>query len=166
MPLVRGLLMDWTNVELVSIPENDEKIQPEPILAGLSANPSDLHDAFLTDLPHLQETQIAHASFLATAGEEVEAHFSALSNLQTADAAIATLGGFREGDALVIPLHGAIQDRVQLEIGNEGETTALRLQAEGEDGANFSRTFTLPAGSQLAQAGWRGNSLILQLNQD
>ena len=48
--------MDWTNVELVSIPEMDEKANSEPILAGLSATPSNLHDAFLTDLPHLQET--------------------------------------------------------------------------------------------------------------
>ena len=110
--------MDWTNVELVSIPEMDEKANSEPILAGLSATPSNLHDAFLTDLPHLQEIQNAHASHLATAGEEVEAHFSVLSNLQTADTAIATLGGFREGDSLVLPLQGAIQDRVQLELKN------------------------------------------------
>ena len=158
--------MDWTNVELVSIPEMDEKAKPEPILAGLSASPSNLHKAFLTDLPHLKETQDAHASLLATAGEKVEAHFSALSNLQTADTAIATLGGFREGDSLVLPLQGAIQDRVQLEMAIDGNLTALKLQAEGVDGAKLSRTFALPAGSQLAQAGWRGNSLILEFNQD
>ena len=118
--------MDWTNVELVSIPEMDEKANSEPILAGLSATPSNLHDAFLTDLPHLQEIQNAHASHLATAGEEVEAHFSVLSNLQTADTAIATLGGFREGDSLVLPLQGAIQDRVQLEMAMHGDLTALK----------------------------------------
>lgn len=157
--------MDWTNVELVSIPEMDEKANSEPILAGLSATPSNLHEAFLTDLPHLQEIQNAHASHLATAGEEVEAHFSVLSNLQTADTAIATLGGFREGDSLVLPLQGAIQDRVQLEMAMHGDLTALKLQAEGVDGVKLSRTFTLPAGSQLAQAGWRGNSLILEFNQ-
>ena len=116
--------MDWTNVELVSIPEMDEKANSEPILAGLSATPSNLHDAFLTDLPHLQEIQNAHASHLATAGEEVEAHFSVLSNLQTADTAIATLGGFREGNSLVLPLQGAIQDRVQLEMAMHGDITA------------------------------------------
>tara|TARA_Y100000589_G_C27181411_1_gene640938 strand:+ start:1520 stop:2026 length:507 start_codon:yes stop_codon:yes gene_type:complete len=158
--------MDWTNVELVSIPDQGEKAKPEPILAGLSASPSNLHEAFLTDLPHLQETQNAHASLLATAGGEVEAHFSAISNLQTADTAIATLGGFREGDSLVLPLQGAIQDHVQLEMAIDGEITALKLQAEGVDGSKLSRTFTLPAGSQLAQAGWRGNSLILEFNQD
>lgn len=158
--------MDWTTVELVSIPDDGEQVEPVPILAGLVANPSDLHDAFLTDLPHLQDAQIAHATLLETAGQEVDAHFSALSNLQTADTAVATLGGFREGDALVLPLQGAIQDRVELEIGKDGDTTALRLKAEGKDGVGFSRTFALPAGSQLAQAGWRGNNLILDLNRD
>ena len=166
MPGVRGRHMDWTTIELVSIPENDDAAESTPILAGLSANPSDLHDAFLSDLPHLQEIQIAHAAHLATAGEEAEAHYSTLTSLKTADVAIATLGGFREGNALVLPLQGAIQDRVQLEIGSHGETTILRLQAEGEKGEAFSRTFTLPAGCQLAKAGWRGNNLILELNRD
>ena len=158
--------MDWTTIELVSIPEDGSEVECTPILAGLSANPSDLHDAFLSDLPHLQEIQIAHATHLATAGEEAEAHYSTLTSLKTADVAIASLGGFREGDALVLPLQGAIQDRVQLEIGSQGETTVLRLQAEGEKGESLSRTFTLPAGCQLAQAGWRGNNLILELNRD
>tara|TARA_A100001037_G_scaffold140850_1_gene127668 strand:- start:1411 stop:1887 length:477 start_codon:yes stop_codon:yes gene_type:complete len=158
--------VDWTTVELVSISNEEEQVEPEPILAGLSASPSDLHDAFLTDIPHLQETQLAHATLLETVGDDVETHFSALSNLQTADAAIATLGGFREGDALVLPLQGAIQDRVQLEIGANGDTTVLRLHAEGEEGVNFSRTFALPTGCQLAQAGWRGNNLILDINRD
>ncbi|MBJ04180.1 MAG: hypothetical protein CMB65_05735 [Euryarchaeota archaeon] len=166
MPGERGMHMDWTNVELVNIPDDGEQVESEPILAGLSASPSDLHGAFLTDLPHLQEAQIAHATLMATAGKEVEAHFSALSNLQTADAAVAALGGFREGDALVLPLQGAIQDHVKLEVGTDGVTTAIRLQAEAEDGANLVRTFTLPPGCQLAQAGWRGNSLILNLNRD
>ena len=166
MPGVRGRHMDWTTIELVSIPEDGGEIESTPILAGLSANPSDLHDAFLSDLPHLQEIQIAHATHLATAGEEAEAHYSTLTSLKTADVAIASLGGFREGNALVLPLQGAIQDRVQLEIGSQGETTVLRLQAEGDKGESLSRTFTLPAGCQLAQAGWRGNNLILELNQD
>ena len=88
MPGERGMHMDWTNVELVNTPDDGEQVESEPILAGLSASPSDLHGAFLTDLPHLQEAQIAHATLMATAGKEVEAHFSALSNLQTADAAL------------------------------------------------------------------------------
>ena len=85
MPGVRGRHMDWTTIELVSIPEDGGEIESTPILAGLSANPSDLHDAFLSDLPHLQEIQIAHATHLATAGEEAEAHYSCL--LYTSDAA-------------------------------------------------------------------------------
>ena len=161
-----GRHVDWTNIELVSIPENDDGVESTPILAGLSANPSDLHDAFLSDLPHLQEIQIAHATHLATVGEEAETHYSMLTGVKTAEVAIATLGGFREGNALVLPLQGAIQDRVQLEIGSQGETTVLRLQAESEKGESFSQTFTLPAGCQLGQAGWRGNNLILELNQD
>ena len=166
MPGVRGRHMDWTTIELVSIPENDDSVESTPILAGLSANPSDLHDAFLADLPHLQEIQMAHATHIATAGGDAEAHYSTLTSLKTAEVAIATLGGFREGNALVLPLQGAIQDRVQLEIGSHGETTVLRLQAESEKGDSLSRTFTLPAGCLLAQAGWRGNNLILELNQD
>lgn len=166
MPGVRGRHMDWTTIELVSIPENDDSVESTPILAGLSANPSDLHDAFLADLPHLQEIQMAHATHIATAGGDAEAHYSTLTSLKTAEVAIATLGGFREGNALVLPLQGAIQDRVQLEIGSHGETTVLRLQAESEKGESLSRTFTLPSGCQLAQAGWRGNNLILELNQD
>ena len=166
MPGVRGRHMDWTTIELVSIPENDDSVESTPILAGLSANPSDLHDAFLADLPHLQEIKMAHATHIATAGGDAEAHYSTLTSLKTADVAIATLGGFREGNALVLPLQGAIQDRVQLEICSHGETTVLRLQAESEKGESLSRTFSLPAGCQLAQAGWRGNNLILELNQD
>ena len=111
-----GKRLDWEKIELVSIPEDEQKEKPEPILAGLVAAPSDLHDAFLSDIPHLAEAQAAHASVIETAGEGVEAHFTEVHSIQTADVAIANLGGFREGDALVLPLSGAIQERVQLEL--------------------------------------------------
>ena len=162
----RGDSMDWETVELVSIPEDDEKVTPEPILAGLSAEPSDLHNAFLSDLPHLADTQAAHANFLSMAGEGVDAHFAEIQSMQTAEIVIGNLGGFREGDALVLPLSGAIQERVQLEMGNQGEGKTLRLNAEGEGGVSFSRTFTLPPGTELARAGWRGYDLILDLIRD
>ena len=158
--------MDWEKIELVSIPEDEQKVKPEPILAGLVATPSDLHDAFLSDIPHLAEAQAAHASVIETAGEGVEAHFAEVHTIQTADVAIANLGGFREGDALVLPLSGAIHERVQLEMGVQGEEKTLRLNAEGEGGVSFSRTFTLPSGTELARAGWRGADLILDLIRD
>ncbi|MDE0708508.1 MAG: hypothetical protein OSB33_06115 [Candidatus Poseidoniales archaeon] len=158
--------MDWKTVELVSISDDEEKVTPAPILAGLSAEPSHLHDAFLSDLPHLAETQAAHANLLTMASEGVEAHFAEIHSLQTADIAIANLGGFREGDSLVLPLSGAIQDRVQLEMNSQGDWTTLRLNAEGNEGVNFTRTFTLPLGTELGRAGWRGNQLVLDLVRD
>ena len=158
--------MDWTTVELDSIPDSGEREAPEPILAGLSAAPSDLHNAFLSDLPHLAEAQSAHASILQTVGEGVESHFSTVQQMQSVDVVVANLGGFREGDALVLPLEGAIHDRVQLEIGNQGEYAAFRLNIEGENGELLSRTFALPPGTELARAGWRGNELILDLVRD
>ena len=161
-----GGTMDWTTIEFVSLSEDESRAEAEPILAGLVATPSDLHDAFLSDLPHLAETQAAHASLLATASEGVEAHFADIHSLQTADAAIAGLGGFREGDALVLPLSGAIQERVQLEMSSQGDWTTLRLNAEGEEGEVLTRTFTLPPGTELARAGWRGDELILDLVRD
>lgn len=161
-----GKRLDWEKIELVSIPEDEQKEKPEPILAGLVAAPSDLHDAFLSDIPHLAEAQAAHASVIETAGEGVEAHFTEVHSIQTADVAIANLGGFREGDALVLPLSGAIQERVQLEVGAQGESKTLRLNAEGDGGVSFTRTFTLPPGTELARAGWRGNELVLDLVRD
>ena len=161
-----GKRLDWEKIELVSIPEDEQKAEPEPILAGLVAAPSDLHDAFLSDIPHLAEAQAAHASVMETAGEGGEAHFAEVHAVQTVDVAIANLGGFREGDALVLPLSGAIQERVQLEMGNQGDGKTLRLNAEGEGGVSFSRTFELPPGTELARAGWRGNELILDLIRD
>ncbi len=158
--------MDWTTVELVSISDDEEKVTPAPILAGLSADPSHLHDAFLSDLPHLAETQAAHVNLLAMASEGVEAHFAEIHSLQTAEIAIANLGGFREGDALILPLSGAIQDRVQLEMNSQGDWTTLRLNAEGDEGTNFTRTFTLPPGTELGRAGWRGDQLVLDLVRD
>ena len=158
--------MDWTTVELDSMPGNGHEDVAEPILAGLSAAPSDLHNAFLSDLPHLEETRAAHANVLQTVSEGIETHFSAVQQMQPADVAIASLGGFREGDALVLPLEGAIQDRVQLEMGNQGKDSALRLHVEGHNGEVISRTFSLPAGTELARAGWRGNELILDLVRD
>ena len=155
--------MDWTTIELVPLSNDEPRVEPEPILAGLAAAPSDLHNAFLSDLPHLAETQAAHASVLATASEGVEAHFAEIHSLQTAEVAIANLGGFREGDALVLPLSGAIQERVQLEMNSQGDWTTLRLNAEGEEGTILTRTFALPPGTELARAGWRGNELVLDL---
>ena len=96
----------------------------------------------------------------------MEAHFTEVHSIQTADVAIANLGGFREGDALVLPLSGAIQERVQLEVGAQGESKTLRLNAEGDGGVSFTRTFTLPPGTELARAGWRGNELVLDLVRD
>ena len=101
---IRGDTMDWQTVELISIPEDSEKVAPEPILAGLNAQPSDLHEAFLSDLPHLAEAQTAHANLLAMASDGVDTHFAEIQSLQTADVVIGNLGGFREGDALVLPL--------------------------------------------------------------
>ena len=158
--------MDWTTVELVPLSEDETRVEPEPILAGLTAAPSDLHGAFLSDLPHLAETQAAHASVLATASEGVEAHFAEIHSLQTAEVAIANLGGFREGDALVLPLSGAIQERVQLEMSSQGGRTTLRLNAEGDEGSILTRTFALPHGTELARAGWRGDELVLDLVRD
>ena len=163
---IRGDTMDWQTVELISIPEDPEKVTPEPILAGLNAQPSDLHDAFLSDLPHLVEAQTAHANLLAMASEGVDTHFAEIQSLQTADVVIGNLGGFREGDALVLPLSGAIQERVQLEMSSKGDLATLRLNAEGVDGEKISRTFTLPQGTELARAGWRGNELVLDLTHD
>ena len=54
--------MDWTTIELVPLSEDETRVEPEPILAGLTANPSDLHDAFLSDLPHLAETCLLYTS--------------------------------------------------------------------------------------------------------
>ena len=96
----------------------------------------------------------------------MEAHFAEIHSLQTAEVAIASLGGFREGDALVLPLSGAIQERVQLEMSSQGDLTTLRLTAEGEEGTILTRTFTLPPGTELARAGWRGNELVLDLVRD
>ena len=155
--------MDWTTIELVSLPEEEGEVNAEPILAGLSATPSDLHDAFLSDLPHLAEAQAAHASVLATASEGVDEHFVGIQSLQTAEVAIGNLGGFREGDALIIPLSGAIQERVQLEMSSQNDQTTLRLNAEGDKGGTFTRTFALPLGTELARAGWRGDHLVLDL---
>mgnify|MGYP001167687763 CR=1 FL=1 len=162
-PQSRGHTMDWTTIELVSIPEDEGKPVAEPILAGLSAAPSDLHNAFLSDLPHLAEAQAAHANVLTTVSEGVEMHFTELQSIRTAEVAIADLGGFREGDALVLPLAGAIQDLVQLQMVTQGDQTALRLKAEGEQGVALTQTFALPPGTELARAGWRGNDLIFEL---
>ena len=158
--------MDWTTIELVPLSEDETRVEPEPILAGLTAAPSDLHGAFLSDLPHLAETQAAHASVLATASEGVEAHFAEIHSPQTAEVAIANLGGFREGDALVLPLSGAIQERVQLEMSSQDGRTTLRLNAEGDEGSILTRTFALPPGTELARAGWRGDELVLDLVRD
>ena len=158
-----GKRLDWEKIELVSIPEDEQKVKPEPILAGLVAVPSDLHDAFLSDIPHLAEAQAAHASILETAGQGVEAHVAEIRSTQTVDVAIANLGGFREGDALVLPLAGAIHEQVQLEMGTQDGGKTLRLNAEGVGGVSFTRTFTLPIGTELARAGWRGNEFILDL---
>ena len=158
--------MDWTTIEFVSLSEDETKVEAEPILAGLTATPSDLHDAFLSDLPHLAETQAAHASILATASEGVEEHFAEIHSLQTAEVAIASLGGFREGDALILPLSGAIQERVQLEMSSQSGRTTLRLNAEGDEGSILTRTFALPPGTELARAGWRGNELVLDFVRD
>ena len=155
--------MDWTTIEFVSLPEDEGDDGPEPILAGLSAAPSDLHEAFLSDLPHLAEAQAAHANVLTTASEGVDEHFAGIQSLQTAEVAISNLGGFREGDALVLPLSGAIQERVQLEMSSQNDRTTLRLNAEGEDGEAFTRTFALPSGTELARAGWRGDHLVFDL---
>ena len=166
MPQKGGEVMDWETVELVSIPDDEEKASPEPILAGLSANPTDLHTAFLSDLPHLAETQTAHANHLAMASEGIDAHFADIQSLQTAENVIGNLGGFREGDALILPLSGAIQNRVQLEISAKGEFTALRLNADGDEGESITRTFALPPGTELARAGWRGDQLVLDFTRD
>ncbi len=159
----RGMEMDWRTIELVSLSDDAPEVEAEPILAGLSAAPSDLHDAFLSDLTHLADAKEAHASVLSTAGEGVEAHFASINSLQTAEVAIANLGGFREGDSLILPLSGAIQDRVRLEMFSQDEQTTLRLNAEGEEGVNISRTFALPVGTELGRAGWRGNLLVLDM---
>ena len=143
-----GKRLDWEKIELVSIPEDEQKEKPEPILAGLVAVPSDLHDAFLSDIPHLAEAQAAHASVLETVGEGVESHFAEVHSIQTADVAIANLGGFREGDALVLPLSGAIQERVQLEIGAQGEKKTFRLNAEGDGAVSYTH-LTLPTNREV-----------------
>ncbi|MDP6899726.1 MAG: hypothetical protein QGF94_02690 [Candidatus Thalassarchaeaceae archaeon] len=157
--------MDWTDVELIGIENEDTEVVREPLLAGLAASPSDLHDAFLSGLPHLQETRELHHAILETAGQKPEAHFSAITTMQTAEAAIGTMGGHREGDSLVLPLSGAIRERVRLEIAKTDDLTALRINAESHQGASISTTFKLPAGSELGRAGWRGDELIIDLNK-
>ena len=100
------------------------------------------------------------------ASDGADTHYAYIQSLQTAVVVIGNLGGFREGDALVLPLSGAIQDRVQLEMSSKGDLATLRLNAEGVDGEKISRTFTLPQGTELARAGWRGNDLVLDFSHD
>ena len=158
--------MEWRAVELDVLAVENEHSEPEPILGGLGASPSDLHDAFVADLPHLSEVRSAHSEILQTVSGNVEEHFAVIQSLQSADIAIGNLGGYREGESLVLPLSGAIQELVQLEIASRGQTTAIKLSVKGEDGTDLTRTFTLPIGTQLGQAGWRGDELILNLESD
>ena len=158
--------MEWENVELIDINKDGGNVRPEPLIAGLEAAPEDLHNAFLSDLPHLSEVRDGHQAILSLSSDAPESHHSMLMSLQTAEITVADLGGHREGDALVIPLSGAIQDRVKLEICHYQDGVALRLNAEGDDDTGFSRTFRLPPGSELAQAGWRGQSLVLSLKKE
>ena len=158
--------MEWRPVELEVLGVENEHPSPEPILAGLSASPSDLHDAFVSDLPHLAEVRSAHSEILQTVGQSVDEHFEAIQSFQPADVAIGNLGGYREGESLVLPLSGAIQEQVQLEIASHGQTTAIRLSVKGDNGTDLVRTFSLPAGTQLGQAGWRGDDLILDLESN
>jgi hypothetical protein len=155
--------MNWTEVELIAIPEDEAKPAPEPLLAGLAAAPSDLHSAFLASVDHLAEVRMAHESVLSTASSEPKAHLAVVQSLRFLETTVADLGGHREGDALVLPLAGAIQDRVRLDIAQTGDVTTLRLAAESDHGDTLTRTFTLPAGSQLGRAGWRGNDLVFDL---
>ncbi|MDP6905887.1 MAG: hypothetical protein QF440_00530 [Candidatus Thalassarchaeaceae archaeon] len=155
--------MDWAAVELIEFTGESEKLQPEPILAGLSASPGNLHEAFLSSLPHLAETQEAHSTVIDIASGIPEYHHSTLMALQPIDVAIAELGGYREDDALVLPLNDAVQAQVNLEISKGEDGTALRLNVHG-NGEELTRIFRLPEGSELSQAGWRGSELILQFN--
>ncbi len=163
---ISGTIMDWENVELIHIKNGDGSTSPEPLIAGLEAAPEDLHQAFLSDLPHLSEVQEGHHAILSTSSDSPESHYTMLMSLQTAEIAIADLGGHREGDALVIPLAGAIHERVQLEMSRHHEGIAIRLSAENDAGGQLNRTFRLPPGSELAQAGWRGQSLVLELKKE
>lgn len=158
--------MDWENVELIHIENDGGKTRPEPLIAGLEAAPEDLHKAFLSDLPHLAEVRDGHHAILSVSSQSPESHYATVMSLQEAEMAISELGGHREGDALVIPLSGAIQDRVQLEISRNLDGVGVRLTAEDDAGGHLNRTFRLPPGSELAQAGWRGKSLVLTLKKD
>jgi hypothetical protein len=157
--------MEWQNVELIDINKDGGNTRPEPLIAGLEAAPEDLHNAFLSDLPHLSEVRDGHQAILSLSSDAPESHHSMLMSLQAAEITVADLGGHREGDALVIPLSGAIQDCVKLEIFQHQEGVALRLNVEADDKTGFNRTFRLPPGSELAQAGWRGQSLVLSLKK-
>lgn len=159
--LSEAMHMEWTPVELEPVGEA-QNLQPEPLLAGLEAQPADLHAAFLTEVDHLVEPRAAHGRMKETVGAVAEAHFDALGAMQGVEAAVSELGGHREGDALVLPLSGALEEGVHLDLAVAGERTALRLRIEGEDDV-LERSFTLPPGTELARAGWRGDALVLDL---
>ena len=162
---VESMAMEWTEVDLIALPDDSDE-PAMPILAGLSAAPSDLHASFLADLPHLHEAQLAHSTMVDGAGAQPEAHFSGLQSMSGVASVFAQLGGHLEGDSMVLPLQGAMQDRVTLELGLGSKFTALRLEVEGADGSHIHRTFALPPGTELGRAGWRGNALVLDLVRD
>jgi len=152
--------MEWTTIDIQNEAPEEASAEAEPMLAGLTPDPRVLHAAFLADLPHLAEARAASGEMLGRAGSLAEDHLVEKTDLLPATAVAAEMGGTLAANALVLPLEGAVHEDVHLATAEGG---AIRLTVEG--GAEFSRVFTLPEGSELAQAGWRGGELVLALRR-
>jgi hypothetical protein len=155
--------MQWSRVQVEMLGPNGHAPGPLGITtSGLDVGAEQMHEEFLTDLPHLDEVRSEHVRVVSDVSEPIKAAKSLARDIQSLDEMLAELGGSLSADRISIPLPSVIPDGLVLERFASGQGELVRLIAPERFGG-ILRQFALPEDRVLTRAVWSEGELSLEI---
>ena len=155
--------MQWSRVQVERLGPNGHAPGPLGITtSGLDVGAEQMHEEFLTDLPHLDEVRSEHARVVSDVSEPIETAKSLARDVQPLDEMLAELGGSLSADRISIPLPSAIPGDLVVERLASEQGELVRLIAPERFGG-IMRQFVLPEERALTRAVWSEGELRLEI---
>ena len=156
--------MQWTRIEVdlsgLSA-ETDARLGVGEL--GLDATAENMHDEFVSSLPHLEEVQQRHESVISDLSNMIETSKSMSRNPQPVAEMLSEMGGSMVSREVTIPLPTAIPEELIIETMVDDSRNLVRLIAPERFGGVI-RHFSLSDGDSIVGARWSDGKLVLKLD--
>ena len=129
---------------------------------GLDAQPEQLHADFQIQADHMAEVHMNHQQVLVAAGMIPESHLAEVAPERQLEWMVKQLHGTVNPDGLMIPLHGANNDDIEVSTLQDDVQRKLRLIVREAGHEDLLRVVPLPADAGEVKANFINGRLHLR----